>query len=446
MTGLRLPPFRWAGIICLAFLGLAFFPLEILNAQDAPDTQSSDTANEPDAVSFQTFYDSLANEGSWIQTNDYGYVWQPSVNDPEWAPYTDGHWVYTEDGWTWVSDESWGWATYHYGRWVNLDGTGWCWVPGYTWGPAWVSWRYGDGYCGWAPLPPDSLIGTDYASGNGDFGDGFHIGGDCDSYYGIGAGWYNFLPVAYLGDSNYRGYYVNRYNNYRLINRTTNVTNINLNRTGGRGSFDRVNVGGPSLLQVNARSQTAVPRLHLGFTQRTGGGEINGDSLAIFAPRVDTSNLQTARPSSLGRTVGHTSVNRGTDISRPLLVRSQLSGVAPTSGQIRQGQLAQAMAPTSARVATAHMTVHSGTATPFTSMRPINPYSERRSYPSAGGRSYQAYPGDTRPSFNTRSYQSGGSYGSGGVYVRPSSNAGAYQRSGTGGGQGESNAGAVRHR
>ena len=44
----------------------------------------------------------------------------------------------------------------------NLAGTGWVWVPGYTWAPAWVSWRYGDGYAGWAPLPPDSFAGIDY--------------------------------------------------------------------------------------------------------------------------------------------------------------------------------------------------------------------------------------------------------------------------------------------
>ena len=31
---------------------------------------------------------------------------------------------------------------------------GWLWVPGTDWGPAWVSWQHGDGYVGWAPLPP----------------------------------------------------------------------------------------------------------------------------------------------------------------------------------------------------------------------------------------------------------------------------------------------------
>ena len=193
----------------------------------APD----DGAGAPqDSASFQTFYDSLANQGTWVQSDDYGYVWQPQVSDPNWAPYTAGNWVYADDGWTWDSDESFGWATYHYGRWVNLNGPGWCWVPGYTWAPAWVSWRYGGGYCGWAPLPPDSFVGVDYFGGGFAFGIGFHIGGDCDRFYGIGPGCYNFLPVGCLGYRNYRGYYYNRANNYTIINRTTNVTNINVTR------------------------------------------------------------------------------------------------------------------------------------------------------------------------------------------------------------------------
>src|SRR5262249_59564660 len=71
-------------------------------------------------------------------------------------PYSDGYWAYTDYGWTWVSYEDFGWATYHYGRWANLDDYGWVWFPGedLDWGPAWVSWRTGGDYIGWAPLAP----------------------------------------------------------------------------------------------------------------------------------------------------------------------------------------------------------------------------------------------------------------------------------------------------
>jgi hypothetical protein len=30
----------------------------------------------------------------------------------------------------------------------------WVWIPGIEWAPAWVSWRVGGGYIGWAPLAP----------------------------------------------------------------------------------------------------------------------------------------------------------------------------------------------------------------------------------------------------------------------------------------------------
>ena len=35
-----------------------------------------------------------------------------------------------------------------------MGGRGWCWIPGTTWGPAWVNWRWGGGYVGWAPMAP----------------------------------------------------------------------------------------------------------------------------------------------------------------------------------------------------------------------------------------------------------------------------------------------------
>jgi hypothetical protein len=53
-----------------------------------------------------------------------------------------------------VADEPWGWAPFHYGRWFFHEHRGWCWVPGSLWSPAWVSWHFGDAWCGWAPLPP----------------------------------------------------------------------------------------------------------------------------------------------------------------------------------------------------------------------------------------------------------------------------------------------------
>ena len=103
------------------------------------------------------FYDTLAPYGTWVQVDGYGRCWQPLVvvSEPGWQPYCDrGHWVYTDAGWYWMSDYSWGWAPFHYGRWFHHERFGWVWTPDTVWGPSWVTWRYSDDYCGWAPLPP----------------------------------------------------------------------------------------------------------------------------------------------------------------------------------------------------------------------------------------------------------------------------------------------------
>src|SRR5229473_574159 len=86
----------------------------------------------------------------------------PGQSARDWRPYTVGHWVYTNDyGWYWVTDDQeadWGWITYHYGRWYRDADYGWFWIPNDVWGPAWVDWRYGDQYVGWAPEPPDEVV------------------------------------------------------------------------------------------------------------------------------------------------------------------------------------------------------------------------------------------------------------------------------------------------
>jgi hypothetical protein len=100
----------------------------------------------------------LAAHGTWVEVGSYGRCWHPAGVAVEWRPYSTGEWVWTDCGWYWQSDEPWGWACYHYGYWVVDAGHGWVWVPGVEWAPAWVSWRVGGGYVGWAPLPPPGLI------------------------------------------------------------------------------------------------------------------------------------------------------------------------------------------------------------------------------------------------------------------------------------------------
>ena len=100
----------------------------------------------------------LSWNGEWIDTPDYGRVWRPTRVSDEWQPYLYGRWVWTNAGWAWASDEPFGWAVYHYGRWAWSPAAGWMWVPGRTWAPAWVAWRWTDGYAAWCPLGPRSAI------------------------------------------------------------------------------------------------------------------------------------------------------------------------------------------------------------------------------------------------------------------------------------------------
>ena len=100
------------------------------------------------------FYTPLADAGTWVDVGAYGRCWRPTHVAVAWRPYCEGSWVYTDCGWYWASDEPWAWACYHYGEWFEEPSLGWVWVPGVTWAPAWVDWRAGGGYVGWAPRAP----------------------------------------------------------------------------------------------------------------------------------------------------------------------------------------------------------------------------------------------------------------------------------------------------
>jgi hypothetical protein len=122
-------------------------PVEEHTAAAAPD----DGHPKP---TLDRFHEALDAHGRWVETPEYGLVWIPADVGAEWRPYANGRWVDTDRGWTFVAAEPWGWAPFHYGRWLYYPGRGWAWLPGYEWAPAWVTWRYGGGVVGWAPLGP----------------------------------------------------------------------------------------------------------------------------------------------------------------------------------------------------------------------------------------------------------------------------------------------------
>jgi hypothetical protein len=346
-----------------------------LRAQD----DSGGGQDQDQDVSFQTFYDQLGDQGTWIQTDDYGYVFQPNVSDADWEPYTDGSWVDSDAGFTWVSDEPWGWATYHYGRWANIDGIGWVWVPGYRWAPAWVSWRYGGGYCGWAPLPPETLYGAEYGDPGVSVGFGFHFGGDVDVSFDIGPGCYNFIRVEDMGERNYRGHFADRHNNYGIINHTTNITNINVtnnfNQGGGNqgnfAQFHGIRAGGPPLNEVNAHARQHIQTVQFATSNQPGKSTLQGNTLAVFAPRVNPNSLHQAHPGSVAQTVNHPTFNRGDSITKPLEVTRNIHATPPSPEAIHAAEQAQASIPATAKIATPGTQIRTTSARPLTSLAPV---------------------------------------------------------------------------
>jgi hypothetical protein len=103
----------------------------------------------------------LAAEGAWITVGSHGRCWHPARVEANWRPYCDGSWVWTDCGWYWQSDEPWAWACYHYGSWVDDPSAGWVWIPGTEWAPAWVTWREGSDFIGWAPCGPGGVVVAD---------------------------------------------------------------------------------------------------------------------------------------------------------------------------------------------------------------------------------------------------------------------------------------------
>jgi len=113
-----------------------------------------------------TGYEELDRNGTWIQSEEYGPLWTPTVVAVDWAPYRDGRWIWLDPwGWTWVDNAPWGYAPSHYGRWVIVNRR-WCWAPGRpmvrpVWAPALVGWvggvapvRNAGPGLGWYPLSP----------------------------------------------------------------------------------------------------------------------------------------------------------------------------------------------------------------------------------------------------------------------------------------------------
>ena len=182
-------------------------------------------AAQPPPAEVTQFYSSLAPYGSWMNVSDLGWCWQPqvAVYRSDWRPYGDrGRWLYSDVGWYWQSDYSWGWAPFHYGRWTQHHRIGWVWTPDTVWGPAWVTWRYTDGYCGWAPLPHHAV----FEPGIGLFFRGSHVSIGFD--FGLSWNHFTFIGSDRFCDSNPRAHYLPASRVENIYQQTTVINNYNI--------------------------------------------------------------------------------------------------------------------------------------------------------------------------------------------------------------------------
>ena len=208
------------------------------------------------SVPIQTFYNELSPYGQWVPSPNYGSVWIPNVGQ-DFQPYaTDGHWVVTEFGNTWVSDYPWGWAPFHYGRWYFDNQFGWAWIPGSDWGPAWVSWRTGGGYYGWAPLGPGLNINVNI---------------------NIPAPYWTFVPQIYITSPQLYSYRVPRPNVVNIYQNTTIINNI-------YRSNNRAYVYGPPRGDIERITRQNVPIYRIDPMDRPGRSVVGNGSVGFYRP------------------------------------------------------------------------------------------------------------------------------------------------------------------
>ena len=256
-----------------------------------PPTEPSPDQPPPANVTYNYFYDTLSPYGTWVDLDNYGWCWQPTVVviNHDWRPYCDrGHWIYSDCGWYWLSDYSWGWAPFHYGRWFRHGRFGWCWTPDTVWAPAWVSWRYSNDYCGWAPLPPAANFrpGFGFTYYGGAVGVGFDFGLSIDCYSFVG--WNHFW------DHRPNRYALPRHQVTQIFNNTTVINNI------VQGNNNIVINCGISRDRVGALTRTEIRQITLhaavGATSRGGRGEWldrDGRTLIVQRPHFTAATAST---------------------------------------------------------------------------------------------------------------------------------------------------------
>ena len=265
-------------LVLMAFAAGCFVYVPSDEGDHYPVPGEEETSYDAPEHDISVFYDDLAPYGAWVDYPRYGYVWVPRHMPYGWRPYTHGRWAWTDYGWTWVSGYEWGWIPFHYGRWGFDYSLGWFWVPDTVWGPAWVAWRTGDFYIGWAPLPPDA----EFVAGVGIRPSGFDI---------PPSAWI-FIEGRYFWDDRLDRYTLPYERNMTIINFT--VVNINI-RTRG----DHVYNEGFNPDEAWRLTRRPLTRYRLQDPGRPEATRIEGDQVLMHKPVLSRNRL--AKPKTILR-------------------------------------------------------------------------------------------------------------------------------------------------
>jgi hypothetical protein len=273
-------------------------------------------------ITFDAFYSALGPLGEWITVDAGVYAWRPLGVVPDWRPYWSGRWIWTDDGWYWDSDEPWAWATYHYGRWYFDDYYGWIWTPGYEWAPAWVEWRHGGDYVGWAPLGP-------YAMFN------FHFGIYYSHRWSTPYHYWSFVDCHHMMHHHVNEYVYRTEHNPRFIGQTRRAGSVDHDR-------GRLVSRGPDVREIERRGDIRVPRTRLvdveSNDQLRGALTRDRAQIGVYRPRVGegTASGRSGRPDNLRDRERMPSLDtRQMDVRRGDVARE--SG-RQSSGSVRQGE------------------------------------------------------------------------------------------------------------
>ncbi|MET0463267.1 MAG: DUF6600 domain-containing protein [Chitinophagaceae bacterium] len=230
-------------------------------------------------ISYQDFYDELSPHGRWMDYPDYGYVWMPNVG-ADFRPYgTNGRWVWSDDyEWMWASDYSWGWAPFHYGRWFMDPMYGWMWVPGYDWSPAWVAWRDGGDYYGWAPIQPGFSFGINFNIGN----------------YNPPVDYWCFTPRRYISSARIYNHFIPSRQNVTIINNTTIINNYN------RRTTNNIFVNGPRRGDAERYAGRIKP-VRFREVNTPGRTRVRNNEVSFYRPSIRRDNDRTTAPRNFDR-------------------------------------------------------------------------------------------------------------------------------------------------